>query len=205
MITLPIPATSTPLPNRERLRVIATVANPTTRAALYPRVSTPDQEEEGTSLESQEAAIRALCVQRGYVVDERHVYPETHTGKDFWERRATQPAARSRRERRGRRGALLRHRPPHPQPGAPLHLCRRVRARWRAPGVRDHGLRGQRRGPLHPLGQGVARRSSTRRSRNARCAASAPASRRARSTTTARSCTATSATRPPGRAGGLRA
>jgi site-specific DNA recombinase len=57
------------------------------RVALYPRVSTPDQEEEGTSLESQEQRMRTYCAARpGYRVDERHIYRETHTGKEFWER-----------------------------------------------------------------------------------------------------------------------
>src|SRR5262245_57876329 len=55
-------------------------------AALYPRVSTKGQEEDGTSLDSQEAACRAYAVQHGYAVDERHIYREVHTGAELWER-----------------------------------------------------------------------------------------------------------------------
>lgn len=56
------------------------------RAAAYPRVSSTGQEQDGTSLESQERAIRAYCTERGYTLDEEHVYREVHTGVELWER-----------------------------------------------------------------------------------------------------------------------
>ncbi|CAA9293540.1 MAG: site-specific recombinases [uncultured Chloroflexi bacterium] len=56
------------------------------RAALYPRVSSKGQEEEGTSLGTQEQRCREYAAQRGYVVDEEHVYREVHTGTELWER-----------------------------------------------------------------------------------------------------------------------
>ena len=42
-------------------------------AAIYGRVSTPGQEAEGISLDSQEAACRAYAAEHGYAVDERYV------------------------------------------------------------------------------------------------------------------------------------
>src|SRR4051794_20163325 len=56
------------------------------RAAIYVRVSTGAQEEEGTSLGTQERACREYAAERGYVVDEAHVYREVHTGTELWER-----------------------------------------------------------------------------------------------------------------------
>jgi site-specific DNA recombinase len=56
------------------------------RAALYPRVSSRGQEEEGTSLGTQEQRCREYAAARGYVVDEEHVYREVHTGTELWER-----------------------------------------------------------------------------------------------------------------------
>jgi len=58
----------------------------TKRAAIYVRVSSKGQEEEGTSLGTQEAACRKYASERGYVVDEEHVYREVHTGTELWER-----------------------------------------------------------------------------------------------------------------------
>src|SRR4051812_27817119 len=55
-------------------------------AAIYVRVSTKGQEDEGTSLVSQEAACRAYAAARGYTVAEAHVYREVHTGAELWER-----------------------------------------------------------------------------------------------------------------------
>src|SRR6266511_4280030 len=55
-------------------------------AAIYVRVSTTGQEEEGTSLQTQEAACRAYAAERGWTLDEAHVYRETHTGTQLWER-----------------------------------------------------------------------------------------------------------------------
>jgi site-specific DNA recombinase len=56
------------------------------RAALYPRVSSKGQEEDGTSLESQEQRCRYYAASKGYVVDDQHVYREVHTGTELWER-----------------------------------------------------------------------------------------------------------------------
>ena len=56
------------------------------RAAIYVRVSTAGQEQDGTSLETQEAACRRYAAERGYTVDESHVYREVHTGVELWER-----------------------------------------------------------------------------------------------------------------------
>ena len=56
------------------------------RAAIYVRVSTGQQEEEGSSLETQEERCRAFATERGYDLDEEHVYREVHTGVELWER-----------------------------------------------------------------------------------------------------------------------
>jgi site-specific DNA recombinase len=56
------------------------------RAALYPRVSGKSQEEDGTSLGTQEARMRAYARSKGYTVDDAHVLPEVHTGTELWER-----------------------------------------------------------------------------------------------------------------------
>lgn len=53
-------------------------------AAIYCRVSTAKQEDDGTSLGSQEAACRAYASEQGYGV--AAVYRETHTGADLFER-----------------------------------------------------------------------------------------------------------------------
>ena len=58
--------------------------NPTRPAALYLRVSTARQEDEGTSLATQEAACRRYCAERGYPV--AAVYREVYTGADLFER-----------------------------------------------------------------------------------------------------------------------
>src|SRR5438067_275526 len=57
------------------------------RAAIYVRVSTQGQEEDGTSLDTQLDRCRAHCAERGYVVSEEHVYREVHTGTELWERK----------------------------------------------------------------------------------------------------------------------
>src|SRR5688500_17301407 len=54
--------------------------------AIYIRVSSALQEDEGTSLATQEERCRAYAVERGYTVDEAHVYREVHTGTELWER-----------------------------------------------------------------------------------------------------------------------
>src|SRR5947207_1244671 len=60
------------------------------RAAIYVRVSSVGQEQDGSSLETQEAACRAYAASRGYVVDEADLYREVHTGTELWERPALQ-------------------------------------------------------------------------------------------------------------------
>ena len=56
-------------------------ANNATTVAIYVRVSTAKQEDDGTSLDTQEAACRAYCAERGWAVAE--VYRETFTGADL--------------------------------------------------------------------------------------------------------------------------
>lgn len=58
----------------------------TKRAAIYVRVSSRAQEEDGTSLDTQEAAARRQATDRGYALDDAHVYREVHTGTELWER-----------------------------------------------------------------------------------------------------------------------
>ena len=57
------------------------------RAAIYCRVSTGKQEEEGTSLETQEVGCRAHAGEHRYCVAEACVYREAHTGVELWERK----------------------------------------------------------------------------------------------------------------------
>ena len=54
--------------------------------AIYVRVSTGAQEEEGSSLETQEAGCRAYAQTHGLVVSEDFIYREVHTGVELWER-----------------------------------------------------------------------------------------------------------------------
>src|SRR5437762_1050763 len=63
-----------------------TVTIGTKPAALYCRVSTTAQDEEGSSLQTQEAACRKYAAERGYVVDDRHVYREVYSGVELWDR-----------------------------------------------------------------------------------------------------------------------
>ena len=58
----------------------------TKRAGIYVRVSTGKQEETGTSLDTQEAACRSYAIDHGYSIDEAHVYRETFSGVELWER-----------------------------------------------------------------------------------------------------------------------
>lgn len=58
----------------------------TKRAALYVRVSTERQEEEGTSLVSQEERAKIYCEKQGYAVQPQHIYREVHTGTVYRER-----------------------------------------------------------------------------------------------------------------------
>ena len=54
------------------------------RAAIYVRVSTRGQDDQGTSPETQEAAGRVYGAEHGYEV--ATVYREVHTGTELWER-----------------------------------------------------------------------------------------------------------------------
>lgn len=65
---------------------MATTASGPNRAAVYVRVSTTKQEDDGTSLDTQEAACRAYAAEHGYVLDGIHFYREVHTGTELWER-----------------------------------------------------------------------------------------------------------------------
>jgi len=69
------------------------------RAAIYVRVSSKGQEEDGTSLTTQEQRCREYAAERGYVVAEEHFYREVHTGTELWER---PQLARMREVARGR-------------------------------------------------------------------------------------------------------
>ena len=60
--------------------------NTATRTAIYVRVSTTGQEEGGSSLSTQEAACRAFAAERGYLVLPAHVYSETFSGIELWDR-----------------------------------------------------------------------------------------------------------------------
>lgn len=55
------------------------------RAALYVRVST-ERQGDNYSLGTQEEECRRFAAEQGYLVDDAHVYRETHTAVDLWER-----------------------------------------------------------------------------------------------------------------------
>jgi site-specific DNA recombinase len=56
------------------------------KAAIYCRVSTVGQEEEGTSLVTQEEHCRKYAAAHGYLVDDAQVYREVYTGAELWDR-----------------------------------------------------------------------------------------------------------------------
>src|SRR6266511_3278084 len=56
------------------------------RAAIYTRVSSVEQEEEGTSLDTQEAACRRFAAERGCLVEDGYVYREVFSGTVLRER-----------------------------------------------------------------------------------------------------------------------
>ena len=56
------------------------------RAAIYTRVSTTGQEESGSSLGTQETACREFAEHAGYVVSGAHVFAETFSGIELWDR-----------------------------------------------------------------------------------------------------------------------
>ncbi len=79
--------------------------HPRTAAAIYVRVSTTKQDDDGTSLETQEAACRAHCEKRGY--DVVAVYREVFSGTEFLRRPALTAARQAIRS--GAAGVLLCH------------------------------------------------------------------------------------------------
>ena len=56
------------------------------RTAIYTRVSTSGQEESGSSLLTQETSCREFAEQRGYTVSGAHVFAETFSGIELWDR-----------------------------------------------------------------------------------------------------------------------
>src|SRR5712671_3700036 len=56
------------------------------RAAIYTRVSTLAQEDEGSSLDTQLEACIKFAVENGYAVDDGQVYREVYTGTELWAR-----------------------------------------------------------------------------------------------------------------------
>jgi site-specific DNA recombinase len=64
-----------------------TVRKTALRAAIYARVSTDQQEEEGTSLDTQVDKAILYCEARKYIVDPRYIYQETFTGMLYRERK----------------------------------------------------------------------------------------------------------------------
>src|SRR5919199_1554104 len=64
----------------------APVPAKTLRAAIYVRVSTVGQGEDGTSLGTQEARCLAHAPACNGAVDDTHIFREVHTGTELWER-----------------------------------------------------------------------------------------------------------------------
>ena len=64
----------------------AAEATGVTQAAIYVRVSSAKQEDDGTSLVTQESRCRAYAAERGYAVEDARVYREVHTGAEWRER-----------------------------------------------------------------------------------------------------------------------
>jgi site-specific DNA recombinase len=58
------------------------------RAAIYVRVSTPGQERDGTSLETQEQECLAHAIGKRFAVAPESVYREVFTGADLFDRPA---------------------------------------------------------------------------------------------------------------------
>lgn len=56
------------------------------RAAIYVRVSTDRQEENGTSLDTQEEKCLEYCSARKYRVNQKHIYKDVWTGTEYLER-----------------------------------------------------------------------------------------------------------------------
>jgi site-specific DNA recombinase len=53
------------------------------RATIYKRVSSDKQEQDGSSLETQEAACLAYCREHGYTVAPEHIYQDVYTGMEY--------------------------------------------------------------------------------------------------------------------------
>src|SRR5438067_12368053 len=71
----------------------------TVRAAIYVRVSSPGQEQDGTSLETQEERCRRYAAEHGLAVDVAHVFRDVYSGAVLHERpqlRELRRAARAR-------------------------------------------------------------------------------------------------------------
>src|SRR5919202_440590 len=77
----------------------ARVPAKTLRAAIYVRVSTVGQEEDGTSLGTQEAACLAHAGARAYATDPSRIYREVFTGVELWDRPQLQRLRESIRRR----------------------------------------------------------------------------------------------------------
>lgn len=58
----------------------------TKRAASYSRVSTGQQEQDGTSLDTQAAAIATYVNAHGYSLATEHIYQDVHSGAQYRER-----------------------------------------------------------------------------------------------------------------------
>jgi site-specific DNA recombinase len=58
----------------------------TLRAAIYMRVSTSGQEESGSSLDTQESACRTFATEHGCTISPAHIYRETFSGIELWDR-----------------------------------------------------------------------------------------------------------------------
>jgi site-specific DNA recombinase len=58
----------------------------TERAAIYTRVSSTQQEQDGTSLDTQAEQCRARATTDGATVSPEHVYQEVFTGIELWQR-----------------------------------------------------------------------------------------------------------------------
>ena len=69
-----------------RSRRAATKCEQPTSTAIYLRVSSTQQQTDGTSLETQEAACLTYAKQRGYTVADHHIVREVHSGADLHER-----------------------------------------------------------------------------------------------------------------------
>src|SRR4051812_40272780 len=80
------PVSCQPPPRSRRSSTVPWGATETLRAAIYCRVSSSQQEQDGTSLESQEQRCRRHAAERGFIVDEAHVYREVYSGAVLHER-----------------------------------------------------------------------------------------------------------------------